>query len=143
MPGWGCAVKVYCSEANELVIHPDLYLVWHTFWERQIYQGLNHVYTEKVPVSNRLYRNEQGVLCIGSSVKEGNSWGLDQPAVFTSLHNALYLNYTDAKALQRELNEVWQEVLGQAEPARGAELSAAAGARAAAGGGRDYPLGFR
>ncbi len=112
----GRAVKVYRSVADELLIHPDFsleaYLRQHAVWEQQIYQGLNYVYANKVPVSNHLYRNEQGVFCLGSSLLEGDDpLALDQSAVFTGFHDALYLDYANAKALQGELNAVWQKYL--------------------------------
>jgi len=53
------------------------------------------------------------VFCLGSSLESGDPLALDHPAVFTCFHDALYLDYADAKALQRELSDVWQKYLAK------------------------------
>lgn len=87
---------------------------WQRHWERDFGRGVRHAFGRELDGwGQRLYRND-GVFT--SSLARGphedvDPLGSDMPALYSRFHDSLYLDFGEAKALQRELDTLFQKYM--------------------------------
>ncbi len=110
----GRALKFYRTVAdaffvpNRLRINPEN--AWLDEFERTTRRGIEHAYGEHLADWGELiFRNEAGIFTINLAKTPGQpvtSLEPDAPAMLTTAHDAIYLDFADAKRLQRDLHEL-------------------------------------
>ena len=110
----GRALKFYRTVADAFYIPNRLRTgpqMWPDEFERAAKRGLEHVYGEQYPDWGELiFRNEDGIFTTSLARAPGvpvTSDEPDAPAVLTTAHDAVYLDFADAKRLQRELRTLF------------------------------------
>ena len=118
VPRAGRAIKVYRSVAEVFFVpHSRSPLHDHGVWAasrtRLLQTGLQYSQTQPTRLrGHRIYRDVHGVVNYNSAVsptQDHNSLRPDEPAVFTGSHDAVYLDFEDAKRMQRDLEDVMQQ----------------------------------
>lgn len=120
----GRAIKVYRSTADELIVPLEgvweerANRGWSRFFERAMAHGMRYTYASSSRRTEHYYRNEDSVFSTHVNFGESDdtilSLGPDEPAIHNSLHDAVYLDFTDAKAFQRELFDLTQKYFSRA-----------------------------
>lgn len=108
----GRALKYYRTVADAFFVPNRLRRtpqdVWQDSFERAAKRGLEHVYGEHLADWGELvFRNEAGIFTVNlakSPEQPVTSLEPDAPAMLTTAHDAVYLDFADAKRLQRDLN---------------------------------------
>lgn len=119
----GKALKVYRAVADEFYIPNNVTdgqevssERWQKHWERDFQQGLRHAYAEQLDGwGQRLYRKD-GVFT--SSLASGPDEDIDpledkMPALYNRFHDSLYLDFGEAKTLQRELDALFKKYMSE------------------------------
>ena len=108
----GRALKLYRTVADAFFVPNRLRTTFQNAWadefEQAARRGLEHVYGEHLADWGELiFRNEAGIFSTSLAKAPGQpvtSLGPDAPALLTTTHDAVYLDFDDAKALQRDLH---------------------------------------
>lgn len=108
----GRALKFYRTVADAFFVpnrlRRTLQDVWQDSFERAAKRGLEHVYGEHLADWGELiFRNEAGIFSTSLAEAPGQpvtSLEPDAPAMLTTAHDAVYLDFADAKRLQHDLN---------------------------------------
>ena len=117
VPRAGRAVKVYRSVAEVFFVpysHSPLHdhAVWAASRTRLLQTGLRYSQTQPTRLrGHRIYRDVHGVVNHNSAIsptQDHDPLAPDEPAVFTASHDAVYLDFEDAKRMQRDLEGVMQ-----------------------------------
>ena len=112
----GRALKVYQTVADAFFIPNRLRTVSQNIWldefEKMTRRGIEHVYGEHLPDWGELiFRNEAGIFATSLAKAPGQpvtSLEPAAPAMLTTAHDAVYLDFADAKRLQRDLHELFE-----------------------------------
>jgi len=115
----GRAIKYYRAVADRFYIPHNLTtgiedygLVWHELWGKSILSGFSEAYGNNIDDWGQLIYRQDGILnanlVLGPNVKL-NMLEPNSPALFSRLNDAIYLNFEDAKALQRELISIFKK----------------------------------
>ena len=112
----GRALKFYRTAADAFFVpnrlRTNLQDGWADEFERAAKRGLEHVYGEQLADWGELvFRNEAGVFTVNlarSPEQPVTSLEPDAPAMLTMAHDAVYLDFADAKRLQHDLNALMQ-----------------------------------
>ena len=117
VPRAGRAIKVYRSVAEVLFVPLSRsplhdHGVWAASRARLLQTGLRYSQTQPTRLrGHRIYRDVYGVVNHNSAVSPGQDHDPlvpSEPAVFTASHDAVYLDFEDAKQMQRDLEGVMQ-----------------------------------
>ncbi len=108
----GRALKCYRTVADAFFVPNSLRVTFHNAWldklERATKRGVEHVYGEHLADWGELiFRNEAGIFSTSLARAPGQpvtSLASDAPAMLTTAHDAVYLDFADAKRLQRDLH---------------------------------------
>ena len=108
----GRALKCYRTVADAFFIPNSLRATAHDAWlaklEQAAKRGLEHAYGEHLAAWGELiFRNEAGIFSTSLAKAPGypvTSLGPDAPAMLTTAHDAVYLDFADAKRLQQDLH---------------------------------------
>ena len=82
---------------------------WPDYFHRMEKRGLEHSYLGGNGFGRRVYRDASGVFATGLAATPDrviNPLEKDAPALFNMSHDAVYLDFGDAKAFQRELHDL-------------------------------------
>lgn len=112
----GRALKVYRTVADAFFVPNRLRTTSQNAWldefERATRRGIEHVYGEHLAEWGELiFRNEAGVFSTSLARAPGHpvtSLEPDAPAMLTRAHDAMYLDFADAKQLQHELHALFE-----------------------------------
>lgn len=107
----GRALKFYRTVADAFFVPNSLRVTFPDAWldqfERAAKRGVEHAYGEHLAAWGELiFRNEAGIFSTSLAKAPGQpvtSLAPDAPAMLTTAHDAVYLDFADAKRLQREL----------------------------------------
>jgi hypothetical protein len=114
-PRAGRAVQVYRSTADMFFVPLSgspfaEYDRWHQSRTALLKSGMEYGFTQPTQLrGHRVYRDEHGVVShmLAVSATENNNPLLpNEPAMFVVSHDAVYLNFEDAKRLQTELDSL-------------------------------------
>ena len=108
----GRALKCYRTVADAFFVPNSLRTTFHDTWlaklERAAKRGAEHVYGEHLAAWGELiFRNEAGIFSTSLAKAPGypvTSLASDAPAMLTTAHDAVYLDFADAKRLQQDLH---------------------------------------
>jgi len=108
----GRALKHYRTVADAFFVPNRLRTTFQNVWADELEQatrrGLEHVYGEYlVDWGELIFRNEAGIFSTGLAKAPGEpvtSLGPDAPALLNKAHDAVYLDFDDAKRLQHDLH---------------------------------------
>ena len=112
----GRALKLYRTVADAFFIPNSLRLTSHNAWigklEQAAKRGLEHVYGEHLADWGELVcRNEAGIFSTSLAKAPGQlvtSLEPDAPAMLTTAHDAIYLDFAEAKRLQQDLHTLFE-----------------------------------
>jgi len=113
VPRAGRAIKVYRSVAEVFFVHKSPSpITEHGAWVRSrarlLQTGVQFAHSQPTRVSgDRIYRDEHGVVNHTAAVSPAENHDPlcpDEPAVFTASHDAVYLDFEEAKRFQRDLD---------------------------------------
>lgn len=112
----GRTLKVYRTVADAFFIPNRLRTTFQNAWadgfEQATRRGLEHVYGEHLADWGELiFRDEAGIFTINLAKTPGQpvtSLGPDAPATLTTAHDAVYLDFADAKRLQHDLHTLFK-----------------------------------
>jgi len=115
LPRAGRAVKVYRSSADVFFVplsgwHYDDHAVWARSRASLVDTGLRYGHAQDEALrGHRIYRDERGVvnhqLAVNAETNH-DPLGPASPALLTASHDAVYLDFADAKRLQQELHDL-------------------------------------
>ena len=117
VPRAGRAIRVYRSTADLFFVPlAGSSLAEYDSWNQSrlvlLKSGMEYSFTQPIQFrGHRVYRDEHGVVShmLAVSATENNNPLLpDKPAMFFASHDAVYLNFEDAKRLQAELDALLQ-----------------------------------
>ena len=112
----GRALKLYRTVADAFFIPNRLRMtsqnVWLDEFEQMTRRGIEHVYGEHLADWGELiFRNEAGIFSTSLAKASGQpvtSLEPDAPAMLTTAHDAIYLDFADAKRLQHDLYKLFE-----------------------------------
>ncbi len=112
----GRALKCYRTVADAFFIPNRLRMtsqnVWLDEFEQMTRRGIEHVYGEHLPDWGELiFRNEAGIFTTSLAKAPGHpvtALEPDAPATLTTAHDAIYLDFDDAKRLQHDLHTLFE-----------------------------------
>ena len=112
----GRALKYYRTVADAFFVPNSLRVTAHDAWlaelERATKRGAEHVYGEHlVDWGELIFRNEAGIFSTSLARAPGQpvtSLASDAPAMLTTAHDAVYLDFADAKRLQQDLHTLFE-----------------------------------
>ena len=112
VPRKGRTLKVYRTVADAFFVPGHLRTSSHNAWlsklEGAAQRGMTHAYGEQLTGWGELiFRNEAGIFSTSLATAPGrpiSSLEPDAPAILTTAHDAVYLDFADAKKLQRDLH---------------------------------------
>lgn len=115
-PRKGRALKCYRTVADTFFVPNRLRTTFHNAWAHEFEQatkrGLEHVYGEQLSDWGELiFRNEAGIFTTSLAKAPGQpvtSLEPDAPALLTTAHDAIYLDFADAKRLQHDLYTLFE-----------------------------------
>lgn len=115
----GKAIKIYRAVADYFYIPHNLSngieatgMVWQEHWDRAFLDGFRHSYGNCVDDWGQLIYRKDGVFTAKLAANPNRELDMlepNAPALFSRLHDTIYLNFSDAKALQKELNTVFDK----------------------------------
>ena len=117
VPRSGRAIKVYRSVAEVFFVPLGRsaiadHGVWAASRARLLQTGLRYSQSQPTRLSgHRIYRDLHGVVNHNSAsgpAADHSPLGPEEPAVFTASHDAVHLDFEDAKRFQRELDALMQ-----------------------------------
>ena len=90
---------------------------WYSYWERVLSSSVEYGVNEATENwGTEIFRNEEGLLKISAARSPGkliDFLNKDEPALLNAFHDTFYLDFEDAKEMQRELYTVWQKYMGK------------------------------
>jgi len=118
----GRAIKVYRAVADAFFVPFQLTggaeegsARWQKHWERDFQRGFRHAFGQFDGWGQRLFRKD-GVFTIMLAKgpnEDVDMLGEGMPALYNRFHDSLYLDFTEAKAFQRELDTLFVKYSAQ------------------------------
>ena len=116
----GKPTKLYRSVADSFFVpsevseEPAVWSgTWNRYWDEEFDRSLTEACSEWFPRwGHQVWRDAAGVLNISlvrRPFEPVDLLALDSPAVVATSHDALYLDFEDAKAMQREVDAIWRK----------------------------------
>ena len=117
----GRTLKFYRTVADAFFVPNRLQRTSHDAWldklERAAKRGVEHVYGEHLAAWGELiFRNEAGIFSTSLARAPGQpvtSLEPDAPAMLTTAHDAVYLDFAEAKRLQQDLHALLETYAAQ------------------------------
>lgn len=119
----GKALKVYRTVADAFFVPNRLTdgqevssARWYAHWEEELQRGLRHAYGDHLEGWGQSIHRDDGVFT--TSLARGpdevlDALGDDMPALYNRFHDSLYLEFDEAKALQRQLDALFDRYTRQ------------------------------
>ncbi|HEX7003017.1 MAG TPA: hypothetical protein VF168_02385 [Trueperaceae bacterium] len=116
----GKPLKLYRSAARSFFIPhavaegPETWSgQWNRYWDEEFDKGMLEAWSDWYPNwGHQVWRDEAGVLNVGLARRPFelvDPLASASPAILSASHDALYLNFEDAKAMQSELDAIWRK----------------------------------